>query len=231
MRGARWRPWPRRARGSRDACSYSYGSFQNTKVPSLFPIPRPPRSLGPWSHRLRNTNCGGETCPWYVVGECWTCSGCGMWTCDVRLRDTRVAPLAGTPFSPTRYRGTDRRRRVIALAAPVAVGIPSPLALSRTSRRRSGEHAAVVPRVSQSTTYDNEREPPRDHSRERRAGPASRLPIASVLDDEAEAQAPRKHPRHPRRGAGAGAAARGEPEPLNVSHFPDIACCCRTSSC
>ena len=84
-----------------------------------------------------------------------------LWTCcvdDVRLPDTRVGPLAGTPSITTRYRGTDRRRRVIALAAPVAVGIPSPLALSRTPRRRSGEHAAGIPRVSQSPTDDNERD-------------------------------------------------------------------------
>ena len=41
---------------------------------------------------------------------------------NVRLLDTRVGPLVGTPSTATRYRGTDRRRRVIALAAPVAVG-------------------------------------------------------------------------------------------------------------
>ena len=67
--------------------------------------------------------------------------------------------VGGAPYITTRYRGTDRRRRVIALAAPVAVGIPSPLALSRTPRRRSSEHAAVIPRVSQSPTDDNERDP------------------------------------------------------------------------
>ena len=40
------------------------------------------------------------------------CSCCDVLVLRCKLLDTRVGPLAGTPLSTTRYRGTGRRRRV-----------------------------------------------------------------------------------------------------------------------
>jgi len=78
---------------------------------------------------------------------------------DVDLLDTRtrVGPLAGTPSTATRYRGTDRRRQVRPGGASGGRG-PEAARPLENSKRRSGEHAAVIPRVSQSPTDDNERD-------------------------------------------------------------------------